>query len=321
MKNNDTKELNLVQVIQLTFGWIANLIRKFFVFLGKLLQLSYKHWYVFLLFVALGILGGLYFSQKSKLKYRAGTTVYVSYSKTFLVKEIFDKLKANPAYHETLSLANKLNIPDSVAGNILKMEYFNIIDFTNDASQDVVDFKGKHPLTDTINVVMDDRLYLQIETKNPSQISIFQEALLEYLNSNPRLIHEFEAKQQRHLDIVEFSAKEIRRLDSLANISYFKETSYSPLNIERDMLIIGEQKKPLFYNDILGLIKEKDYSQRYLNVAKKPVYITDGFAVEGPLNPRIKLLIYGLLIGIAAGLISSFIFEHLKTIGKFLQNK
>ncbi len=321
MKDNDTKELNLVQIIQLTFRWISSLLQKFVMFLGKLSQLSYKHWYIFLLFVALGVAGGFYFSQQSKLKYKAGTTLYVSYSKAFLVKDIIDKLKSSPANHKELSLAAKLNIPDSVADNILEMKYFNIIDYGKDDSQDLIDFKNQHSLADTMNVVMDDRIYLRVKTKNPNQISIFKDALLAYLNSNPRLIQEFEAKQQGHLEKVAFSEKEINRLDSLANTSYFKDKSYSTFNYEKDKLMIGEQKKPLFYEDVLNLIATKDYSQHYLNVAKTPVYMTDGFAVEGPTNPRAKLLVYGLLIGIAVGLIMSFVFEHLKTICKFLQNK
>lgn len=321
MANTETKELNLIDIISITFNWTYNFIKKIIRFIGQLLQLSVKHWYIFLLFSALGIAGGLYFSQQSKLKYKAGTTLYVCYSKSFLVKDIIANLKSNPGKNQPLPLASKLNIPDSVASNILKIEYFNIIDFGKDDSQDIIDFNSSHPLTDTLNIVMDDRIYLQVETKKPCQIPIFEEALLAYINSNPRLIQEFNAKQQGHMERIAFSEKEINRLDSLANASYFKDKSYSTFNYEKDKLMIGEQKKPLFYEDILSLIATKDYSQHYLNIAQTPVYTTDGFAVEGPINARKKLLIFGLIFGVLGGLVASYIFEHLKTILKYLQNK
>lgn len=321
MENTDPKELNLVQIINVVFKWIYDLIRKIVIFTGRLLQISVKHWIVFLLCLALGIVGAIYFAQDSKQTYMAETTLYVSNSNSHIVKDIIDKLKVSPMNNKELSLASKLNIPDSVTSEIVAIKYFNIIDYIKDDMPDLVDFKNQHSLSDTMNVVLSDRIYLQIETRNPNQIATLEKALLDYINANPRLIREFEARRKGYEARVEFAKAEIKRIDSLANISYFQDLNNKSLNLNNNSLIVGEQKKPLIYEDVISLIGTKETNERFLNIAKTPVFLTDGFSIYGPVNSKMKIFIYGLLIGIAAGLLASYIFEQRKSIINFLKNK
>ena len=220
-----------------------------------------------------------------------------------------------------MKLATVLGIPDSVAENIVKLESYNVIDYLDDNTPDMVDFDNSHSLNDTMNLIMKNHIFIQVQTLKPTQIRIFQDALLNYFNNNPMLKSEFESTKTGIENKIRLCDTEIQRLDSLANLSYFKDSD-KKISLENNNLIVGEQRKQLFYNDILSLQELRNINTNSLVLYKKPVDFPAGLIVNPvPINGRIKYGVYSIFIGSLLALIMVYLIDNLKKIINYLINK
>lgn len=137
--------------------------------------------------------------------------------------EVCRLLENSSSVNRLISLSTKLSLPDSVANNIVSIQSFYVIDFMNSVV-DVVDFDNNHSLTDTTNVRMKDRVYFQIKTKSIDQLPQVQAALLKFFDNNVMMKVQFESKRNELQQQVQICNRELTRIDSLAKVSYFKES-------------------------------------------------------------------------------------------------
>ena len=85
---------------------------------------------------------------------------------------------------------------------------------------------------------------------------------------------------------------------------------------------MGEQKKQLFYNDILSLQELRNINTNSLVLYKKPVDFPAGLIVNPvPINGRIKYGVYSIFIGSLLALIMVYLIDNLKKIINYLINK
>ncbi len=329
MENNNRKELSLIELINQFFNWLKKVTIGLVHFLGKLLQVTVKHWWVFLITFLLVMAGALYLSRESAHKYKVGTVLHIAFTDAPFVGDMIDQLANSVNHKEELSLAKKLNIPDSVGMHIRKMKHFNVIDFRNDDIMDVVDFKRNHDLSDTVNVVMDNKLYLQFITKKPEHLDTVYTAMMRYFNENFYLKDEFTSKMAHYQRSSDILSKELYRIDSLAESYYFssgenvqlsiKETTDARMN--RNNLVIGERKKPLFNEELVMVLGNLQHADNILHTNRAPIYTTSGFVVAGPINSRIIYGAYGAIIGFVLGILMSFLYDNRKRISNYLLNK
>lgn len=318
---NDTKEINLLQLLNLIGNWLVKLLNSIFGFAGKSLQLIFKYWVVSLVIMIIAIAIGQYFARPSVRRYNAGAVAMLHGSNVATAKEVCRQLQNSTSLDRTFSLAHKLNIPDSVAQNIVGISEFNIVDYLKDGSQDMIDFKRAHSLNDTLNLVMQDRFYVQVLTKKISQVPIVQEALLNYFNNNPTMRGEFEAFKLGLQGKIDVCNKEISRLDSLAKVTYFKDAD-KKISLENNRLIVGDQTKQLFYNDILNLHNIRSQTELMLTEFNQPMNFTSGLIVDPrPVNGRFKYLVYSILIGFLGGFVLTSLIENFNVIFNYLTNK
>lgn len=321
MEEKNAKEINLLQLLSMIFDWFAALIKKLINFIGLTLQLAVKYWLFVLIILILSISVGLYLSRSSVAKYKAGAVMLLYGSDLSTTKEVCRQLQNSIASNKSYSLANKLGVPDSVAKNIVLISNYNVIDYLKDGTPDAVDFKRNHSLTDTLNLVMNDRIYLQIITKSISQLPVVQEALLKYFNDNPMMQRDFENGKQNLQDRINLCDKEIRRLDSLAKVSYFKDEG-KKIAFENNQLIVGEQKKQLFYDDILKLQDIKSETKNTLVNFRQPVDLPSGLVINAvPVNNPIKYGILSFIFGALISILFVFIADNFKKIINYLSSK
>ncbi|HET7732853.1 MAG TPA: hypothetical protein VFK73_03365, partial [Paludibacter sp.] len=217
-----------------------------------------------------------------------------------------------------ISFAAKLSLQDSIAKNIVGFQSFYVIDYLKDNVADKVDFANNHSLTDTLNLKMKDRLYFQIKTLNISQVPKIQAALLNYFNKNVVMKTEFDQKKNELVNRIQICNIESQRIDSLAKISYFKNIDQQ-LRFENNKLLLGDQKKQLFYDELLRLNDIRSYSEMKLADFKQPVDLPSDFVVNpNPINGRGKYGVYSLIIGYALGLLIVILLDNLKKIKTFL---
>jgi hypothetical protein len=321
MEKDNSKEINLLQLFTLLFNWISKQLKHFINFFGYLFRVSYRNYRisVIVIFIFLGI--GLFLSRPDARIYKAEAMAMIYGSEAQTVKEISKQLENSISSNNLYSLSAKLSIPDSVAKNIVCFESFYVIDYLKDNIPDKVDFENNHPLTDTQNVRMRDRLYFRILTKNIAQTSIVQAAVLNYFNSNPLMKAQFSNRKSELAQEIAICNKESQRIDSLAKISYFKDTN-KQLKLENNTLVVGEQKKQLFFNDLLELqtIRAKAEA-RYIDF-KQPMELQTGFVVmPHPVNGVFRYGLISLLIGYFVSLIVCILIENMKGIKKYLDNK
>ena len=319
-KTND-KEINLLQLINLVFNWLKSIFMHFFDFIGYLFKLSYKHKIITLIILLCSVSSGLYLSRPSARIYKAEGMAILNGSEAQTVKEVCKQLENNSQEKKIISLSNKLSIPDSIAKNIVGIQSFYVIDYLKDGTADMVDFNNSHSLTDTLNKKMKDRLYLRVKIMNINQISVIQDAILKYLYNNNVLKADFESKRNQYMQQILICDREAVRIDSLAKVSYFKDRS-TELRFTKDQLLLGEQKKQLFYEDLLRLQDLKNFVNAKLTDFKTPVYLPSGFVVNPtPENGRIKYSVIALAIGYLISLILLVVIDNFKKVIKFLESK
>jgi hypothetical protein len=242
-------------------------------------------------------------------------------SETQTAKEVCKQLENSISSNNLYSLANKLSLPDSVAKNIVSIQSFFVIDYLKDGVPDMVDYKNNHSLTDTLNVRMKDRFYLQIKTKKLQQLPKVQAAVLNYFNNNQVLKSQFILKRSELIKQIKICDVELQRIDSLAKVSYFKDFD-KQLKFDKDKLLIGEQRKQLFSDDLLRLHDIKTYSESKLTDFNQPMVLPSGLIVYSqPENGRLKYGIFGIFFGLIIGMIISSLIESYKKIIIFLNKK
>ena len=321
MEETNSKEVNLLQLFNLFFNWVKGIGKLIINFIGFLAQLGYRHKIIVISTVSVFLLYGLYISRPAAKVYKAEAMAMLYGSEAQTAKEVSKQLENSVSSNDLFSLATKLSLPDSVAENIVGIQSFYVIDYLKDGVADMVDFKNNHSLTDTLNIKMKDRIYLQIKTKNISQVPRVQAAILQYFNSNSDMKNQFNIKKSAIIEQVKICDNESKRIDSLAKVSYFKDAE-KQLQFDKNKLLIGEQKKQLFYDDLIRLHDIKFYSLTRLTDFVQPMDLPSGFVVySSPENGSFKFGVIGILIGFILSLILSLIVENFKKVITFLDKK
>jgi hypothetical protein len=321
MEENNTKEVNLLQLINLFFNWLKKIGKGILDFLVYLAQLGFRHKSIVIATCSLCLIFGLYLSRPSVRVYKAEAMAMLYGSDTQTAKEVCKQLENSVSSNNLFSLATKLSLPDSVAKNIVGIQSFFVIDYLKDGVADMVDYKNSHSLTDTMNIRMKDRFYLQIKTIDINQIPKVQAAILNYFNNSPVMKSQYNIKKSEIINQIKICDLELSRIDSLAKVSYFKEVA-KQVRFDIDKLMIGEQKKQLFYEDLIKLNDIKSYAQNRLTDFKQPMDLPSGFVLSPtPENGSVKYGVIGILIGFIISLFLSCLIENTKKIMTFLDKK
>jgi len=318
-ENNSTKEINLLQLISLFFDWLKKLGKSILNIFGYLLRLLFRQKIalIIILIICFGI--SQYMVRKSERVYKAESMAMIYGSDAQTARQVCKQLENSSPTNKLISLATKLSLPDSVAKNVVGISSYYVIDFMKDSVADMVDFNDNHSLKDTVNVRMRDRVYLQVLTKNIAQLPKVQTALLNYFNNNEILKSQFDIKKNELIQEIQICNTESHRIDSLAKVSYFKDSN-SQLRFDKDKLLLGQQTKQLFYGELLRLQELKAHSEVKLSNYIQPVVLPTGLIVSPkPINGRMKYGMYSIEIGFAISLLLAGLIENLKKIITYLK--
>lgn len=318
MEENNSKEINLLQLIGMVISWFVSFFKSILNIIGKIIKLSYKYKIVTGCVLLLSIAYGQYLSRPSARIYNAEAMAMLYGSESQTVKEVAKQLENSIGNNKLVSFATKLSLPDSIANNLVSFQSFYVVDYLKDKVADKVDFDNSHSLTDTLNLKMKDRLYFRIRVRNIRQVPQIQAAVLAYFNKNAVMRTEFELGKNNLINEIQICKTESRRIDSLAKITYLK-SSDQQLRIENDKLLIGEQRRQLFYGDLLEINKVLSKSELKLADFKQPVDLPSDFVVNPiPINGRGKYGVYSLLIGYALSVLIVAFLDNFGKIKSFL---
>lgn len=318
-ENNTTKEINLLELIGLFFDWLKKLGIYVITFLSYLLRLSYKHIVLTVVIVLLFFSFGIYLSRPSARVYSAETTAMIYGTDIQTVMEVTKQLDSYTLQNGKSSLSDKLELSDSILKNIVGIKAYYILCYRKDGLALKVDYEHVNPQKDTMIIKMGDRLCIQVLTKNRNQLQKVQTALLKYLNSNPVMRLQFETQRTALAQQIDICKRENIRIDSLAKVSYYKD-SEKQIQLANNSLMIGEQKKQLFYSELLNIQNIKASAEKDLINHTDPVVLPAGFVVSpSPLNPMGRYGLTGILLGYFISLLLVVFIDNLKKIISFLK--
>ncbi len=187
------------------------------------------------------------------------------------------------------ALSQTLSLKPELINNILDIRSHWIIDKNKDGIPDVVDYKDKHSVYDTINVMMQDRLNIRVKIKSPQELITVKNGLLSYINSDTLFQQRNRLRIRQNNELITRLEYDILQLDSLQKIKYFEETKSRQPQSGGQMIFLQEQKTQLVYEDIYGLYGRKQARESERDIYQDIVTVLSDFSIPAE---RVNGLMY-----------------------------
>ena len=320
---NQSKEMNLFDLIALICRKIGSSVKALIVYLGVFLRLSFRQWWIVLIILTLSLAIGLYFSREENRIYKVDAIAILNGVSKDIVSQEFTALSKTHHNFTHQNLATILSISPKIASKNHSFCTYDVIDYLADDIVDYIDFDKDVPFTDTLAVRVPDMLALQFRTKDPNNVPLLQEAILQYLNTRESILApyaQFHANIQR---TAKFHHDQLEKLDSLTSAFYFSTESQTQLQQDWSPgFVLGRREIKLFLEDIQEEIEELYSVDQRLAYASAPVVLQTAFTVNPhAINGPIKCSVIALLLGWAFALVIVALVEQHKAIITWLKQK
>lgn len=320
---NSTKEMNLFDLCALIGHKIASGIKSLIVGMGYAIRLSYRQWWIVLIIVSIAVALGLYYSRENNRIYKVDAVAVLNGATKDVVSQEFTALSRTHYKFNHQNLATILSISPEIANKNHSFRTYDVIDCLADDIVDYIDFDRDVPFTDTLAVHIPDMLALQFRTKDPNNVPLLQEAILQYLNTREGILSphaQFYTNLQR---TAKFHHDQLEKLDSLTSAFYF--SNESQIQLQQDWspgFVLGRREIKLFLEDIQEEIEELYSVDQRLAYASAPVVLQTAFTVNPhAINGPIKCSVIALLLGWAFALVIAALVEQHKAIITWLKQK
>lgn len=318
------KEMSLWQLIVVCCKGIYKFVKLIIDYCLKLLRFSLKQWYVVMPIVVLFLLVGFWYSRPDNRRYKTQALVYLNGVKVEEVGNLY-KLVQNCVPGGKIpsqDLSELLQIDADLVPSVSRFEIYRVIDYLNDSTADAVDFKRRHQPTDTINVLMSNCICLEFCTKQPDRAIEVGESLLDFLNNQPLMQDAFQSYKQQLLTESQIYHSQIEMLDTVSRNFYMQHAGKKQVAAEpwTSSLVVGKRELVMLTPQIKELLVEASLVDKSLVRCTAPL-TTDGFVVVAkPVNGRVKVLIWALILGYFFGCAVALLFARRKEIAVWLHD-
>lgn len=313
MENQNNNEMNLFDLIVM----FCRAIKRFFVWCGisllHLVRFSIQNIWIILAFVvASGILGFI-FTQPQHTTYKGSATVLFVQESSPL---IHDYIKRIDLYSGNKNMSAELGMPDSLAKSIEEIKAYNWIDYKNDGTPDkVCKSESDKILSDTNNVIMNDRVYLQVKAKGMYNMRDIQAWLQQYFDQRAELTPLTEHGRMGLQARINAYTNEIVRLDSLATYEYFNNQSNK---LEAKNGVVMSNGRQLYYEDILKLIDKRSTTEAELNMRTHNINFQNDIIVTSA-SPRWLRFAIWVMVGYILGALLALAIKNRLQIADYLK--
>ena len=283
-------------------------------FCGKCVRLSIRKRYITVPMVVVGIALGIWASNWQNRFWRVEATAILNGSTPELVSNRYNNL--NKLFPTALLPAQSK--PDALEWegnpnecyNFMKFESFPVVDCLRDSVPDYVDLKLDFDPTDTLNMIMQNRLFLRFVSRDLRNIDKAEAAILNYLNSDPQLIAAYETYKANLEWEATFCDRQVNLLDSFTTQFYFFQGAEAHIRPERFQMFVGDRDITLLHPEILKLVEHKKYVDRELALCTAPVVLESGFMVAPrAINRRSNSIAIGFAVFYLLSLLISVLVE------------
>lgn len=318
------KETNLWDLIVRFFNWIGNLFKMFCELLAKCVRLTFRKWWIVIPMMLIFLAMSLYYTRKDNKIYRADAIAVLNGPTVDMVQEAWNQLRyaMSPNVRQEQSLPSLLNLDWGYVNTLRGFESFYVIDLMPDSIADYVDYNHKFVNNDTLKAIMPNHIALRFRTKQPCNVSIIEDAIMNYLNSIPTFVSAYEARKTTIERQEKFYHDQVEKLDSLTSTFYFKEgVGYqTQFNRYENSLLIGKREIEIFVEDIENVIAmEKKVDKEYATCSAPVVLINHFTVCPKAYNGTLKYGVISLIIGWLIGLLIAFPIERRKEIKEWLE--
>ena len=318
------REMNFFDLCKACANGIGRACRAFWNLLVKMIRLSYRQWWIVLIFVVAALVAANFYARRDNRRYKVEAVVILNGPTVEMTEQVFRNfsLAAAPYISARQNLPALLQLSPEELKGISRFKSFPVIDCLHDSVADYVDYKLKSSPLDTLSVRMPNRLCLQFQTKHPLEGERIGEAMIAYLNAQPQMQKAFERKRAIQERKVEFARNQIEKLDSLTSAFYFKQGTgqQAQAALWEKGFVLGRREIKLFTPTIYEEIERYTKADYELAFCTAPVVVENSFIVyPKPVNGRIKTNVIGLLIGWILGCIVAALIEQRKAIASWLK--
>ena len=327
MKNmSEQKDTNLWDLLKLFAQWLGKCCVVLFAFLGRQIRMTFRKWYIVIPITLLGIVVGFMFSRHDNRKYKAEGMAIINGPLASEVKEALRPLTMAmpPHIQPDMALQERLGLTGEQSRGLYLIRPHYVIDCLNDSTPDQIDVKDSHNPSDTVNVISNRYIAFEIHTKNLSNLSDVENAMVSYLNNNPVLRAKYEAHRSVLETKMEICNNQLQYLDSLSKVFYFNfpQGVQTEMNPYSSTMIMGKRSIEPLHEDILELTQEQLVIANELSTCVAPIVMVNHITpMPRAINNRILCLILGCLAGWILGLLFAWCVEDRAAIAEWLKSK
>ena len=319
------KETSLFDLIYAACKACGRGINRIICLLSQMIRLSWRKAYIVLPLLILGLAAGIYWTRPENRKYKVEAVLILNGPTEFDVAQALMPIEfaVDASMSETQNLQNLLQLEPEIARVTTRFEHFPVIDFRHDSVPDMIDYKRSHKRSDTLDIVMDNRIAVRFRTKNINSVPTVQQNLLQYLNSQPQIQAAFEAKKADIERFAEFCRVQTEVLDSFIVEFYFNQGTGSQNKVRpwSPGLVVGSREVQAMHNDMFELLERRKQVTHELSLMTAPVVLDSNFALnpEPVRNPHIWRILF-MLAGWIAGAVLAWLIEDRKNILAWLRS-
>jgi len=291
---------------------------------ASMVRITYRMWWIVLPVLIIALSWANYHARKSNRVYKAEALVWLNGPSIELTEQVYKNLlyATSPEISSKQNILAQLDVDPAYLDGISDFETFYVIDCMHDSVADRIDYRHRANLTDTVNVRMPNRLCLRFLTRQPDNINIVGEGIVDYLNRNPQMQTAYEHKRAILEREVKFAKDQVEKLDSLTSAFYFKQGTGQQAQVDLwdRGFVMGRREIKLFTNAVyneFGRYTSLDYALAFCTA---PVVIEDQFKIiPVAVNNRKKMNAIGLVFGWIIGCILAALVENRKSILAWLK--
>lgn len=261
-----------------------------------MLRLSFRRWWLVGIVTLLCMAAGLYYSRPANKIYKVQAVATLNGPSVNEVKSFYESL------HKTF-------------------DAFYVIDCLNDGVADYVDYERKNPLTDTLQVVMKDRIAFQFIIRNRKQIPWFEERIMYCLNTHPQFIEEYKVYKKHADRQYRFDCEQVDKLDSMTS-AFYSNAGMAQIQSNAWELTMGRKEIVLPIEDIEEFMEHKAQRDQRYALTTAPVVLQGHFEpARRAVNGRLKCTAIGLIAGWLLGCLIAVFFDERLRIIQWLRQK
>lgn len=305
--------MNLFDFLVLCYKAFGRFFRKIGVWLLQMVRLGLQYLWIVLPCAVLGVLGGWMWTKVEFTEYKGYATVFFADGMRSVVEDGLIEFMTLPKDVKM----EKYGLTEKLLNKVGRLSFYNIIDCNADSVPDFIDEDRDIAYGDTLNVIMTDRVRVELEMKGSYDFGPFQRAFVQYFKDQNYLVTADKYYKQIQQERLEYFTKEVARLDSFSTYDYFLRPRY--LGAEWGNHIISERDQELYYQDLMVVLKNKNYIEA--QVLRTP----DILNFQTPFVPRslplmIKYFI-GLVLGGVFGLLIALLVKYRAVVFAYLKEK